>query len=138
MWLKAKQRWCKFEVRAGSTCCYHQPVATTGSAAADGIGSAAGTAGENDRVACPLNPKHIVYRKNLKKHLKKCKASKPLPPPPSFHSQSINTTGPPPDATAPKPSLKDLSAAELQALIARVESAAAAHLRPVVEGNLKW
>lgn len=62
-WMLRKKRYCKLEAINGKRFCGEhlqpEPDDSTGS---------------NTRVPCPLDGKHTVYLKNLKKHLKICNA----------------------------------------------------------------
>jgi len=56
-WVASRQRFCKFQISKTSTefCAVHD------------VGS-----GDNVRIPCPLDPKHMIFKKDTEKHLRKC------------------------------------------------------------------
>lgn len=81
---------------------------------------------ERERILCPLDPSHTVYRHLVHKHLKKCNAAKR--PTLSCYSKNVNSGLPDyvcsPEEMAP---LSSFPPAVIEALISRVESAYSAH-----------
>lgn len=75
--VERKRRFCKMRAKEGSQYCgeHLTSVATVGE-------------GDEERIPCPLDPNHSVFKKDLEKHLKKCNA-RPGPVPPYF-SLDIN------------------------------------------------
>lgn len=66
-WVKRKKRFCKMTVAKGKNYCgEHIAAAKSGDNEA--------TLLEDDRIPCPLDDKHTVYKRNLRKHLKICNA----------------------------------------------------------------
>ncbi|XP_075148649.1 tRNA:m(4)X modification enzyme TRM13 homolog [Haematobia irritans] len=65
-WVKRKKRFCKMTVAKGKDYCgEHAPAINV----EDGKSPE-----DQDRIPCPLDGKHTVYKKNLQKHLKICNA----------------------------------------------------------------
>uniref|UniRef100_A0A1A9W5N8 tRNA:m(4)X modification enzyme TRM13 n=1 Tax=Glossina brevipalpis TaxID=37001 RepID=A0A1A9W5N8_9MUSC len=65
-WVTRKKRFCKMTVGKNKEYCgEHEPTAELpqGEIAAEG-----------ERIFCPLDSKHTIYKKNLRKHLKICNA----------------------------------------------------------------
>jgi tRNA:m4X modification enzyme len=57
-WVSSKNRYCKFAVlpnSEGNFCAVHN----TGS-------------GESERIPCPVDPRHMIYKRDTEKHVKKC------------------------------------------------------------------
>ncbi|KAF4729101.1 tRNA:m(4)X modification enzyme TRM13 [Perkinsus olseni] len=60
-WVAAKHRYCKFQPVKGSTkCSVHQDDAE----------------GDKERVPCPIDPNHSVYKRKLEKHVLVCSKTK--------------------------------------------------------------
>ncbi|KAM7360964.1 tRNA:m(4)X modification enzyme TRM13 homolog isoform 2-T3 [Cochliomyia hominivorax] len=84
-WVKRKKRFCKMTVTNGKEYCgEHEPV--TKSDANDESSK------ENERIPCPLDGKHTIYKKNLRKHLKICNA-RPSEDLPEYIQKNINAGG---------------------------------------------
>eukprot|EP00729_Bicosta_minor_P010593 gene10593-7272_t len=126
-WAKSKNRFCRFQLKAGSRFCpQHQAI--------DGT---AGT--REERIPCPLDPKHTVYKHKLAGHLKKCnKAFTPNLSKLPYYTPNVNTTSKVPKADEGKVaatlSLRGLTPVALQALIAKVQAAAAEYV-PELEAH---
>jgi len=57
-WVASKNRYCKFDVvpsSGGNFCSVHN----TGS-------------GASERIPCPIDPRHMIYKRDTDKHVKKC------------------------------------------------------------------
>ena len=57
-WVASKNRYCKFDVVSssdGKFCAVHN----TGS-------------GSSERIPCPVDPRHMIYKRDTEKHVKKC------------------------------------------------------------------
>ncbi|KAF4658055.1 tRNA:m(4)X modification enzyme TRM13 [Perkinsus olseni] len=60
-WVAAKHRYCKFQpVKGSSKCSVHQDDAE----------------GDKERVPCPIDPNHSVYKRKLEKHVLVCSKTK--------------------------------------------------------------
>ncbi|XP_073820288.1 tRNA:m(4)X modification enzyme TRM13 homolog [Musca autumnalis] len=80
-WVQRKKRFCKMTVAKGKDYCgEHAPAVIL----EDGKSPE-----EQDRIPCPLDGKHTVYKKNLKKHLKICNA-KPKEDLPDYIQKNVN------------------------------------------------
>ncbi|XP_065362112.1 tRNA:m(4)X modification enzyme TRM13 homolog [Calliphora vicina] len=65
--VKRKKRFCKMSVAKGKEYCgEHEPAVTADANEESAVFS--------DRIPCPLDGKHTIYKKNLRKHLKICNA----------------------------------------------------------------
>ncbi|XP_061400458.1 tRNA:m(4)X modification enzyme TRM13 homolog [Musca vetustissima] len=80
-WVQRKKRFCKMTVAKGKEYCgEHAPA----------VKLEAGKSPEDqDRIPCPLDDKHTVYKKNLQKHLKICNA-KPKEDLPEYIQKNVN------------------------------------------------
>lgn len=80
-WVHRKKRFCKMTLAKGKDYCgEHEP------AVAEVNGDATK---EQDRIPCPLDDKHTIYKKNLRKHLKICNA-RPKENEPDYIQKNIN------------------------------------------------
>ncbi|XP_005182246.1 tRNA:m(4)X modification enzyme TRM13 homolog [Musca domestica] len=80
-WVQRKKRFCKMTVAKGKDYCgEHAPAVQL----EDGQSPE-----DQDRIPCPLDGKHTVYKKNLKKHLKICNA-KPKEDLPEYIQKNVN------------------------------------------------
>uniref|UniRef100_A0A1I8NQ20 tRNA:m(4)X modification enzyme TRM13 n=1 Tax=Stomoxys calcitrans TaxID=35570 RepID=A0A1I8NQ20_STOCA len=80
-WVKRKKRFCKMTVAKGKDYCgEHAPAVNVGEGQSPE---------DQDRIPCPLDGKHTVYKKNLQKHLKICNA-KPKDDLPGYIKKNIN------------------------------------------------
>ncbi|KAI8130048.1 hypothetical protein FF38_12542 [Lucilia cuprina] len=79
--VKRKKRYCKMTVAKGKEYCgEHEPAVKEDSN---------DTALDSERIACPLDGKHTVYKKNLRKHLKICNA-RPTDDQPEYIQKNVN------------------------------------------------
>ena len=56
-WVASRQRYCKFDV--GKDSDDYCPIHNTGS-------------GEKERIPCPIDPKHMIFKKDVERHIPKC------------------------------------------------------------------
>lgn len=106
--VKRKKRFCKMTVAKGKEYCGEHAEVTS-------------TENESEnRIPCPLDPKHTVYSKNLRKHLKICNARpKEMP---SYIVPNINIDSSQEAATeSEQVKLSDISPEVLKELIDKVE-----------------
>lgn len=124
--VRRKQRFCRMPVSIGKVFCGEHAAAGDN---LDGFrqrtAQGPGPAGA-ERIPCPMDPRHTVYRHRLERHLKKC-SGKPAPLP-EYHTPCINSSREPAAPPDPKLSLSELSTAELRALIERVRAAGEKHV----------
>ncbi|CAD7084522.1 unnamed protein product [Hermetia illucens] len=108
-YVKRKKRFCKMTVAKGKEYC------------GEHLSEAAENLSETtpDRIPCPLDPKHSVYSKNLRKHLKICNA-RPKEQPPYIVS-GINLGEPVEDDPSDSWKLSEFSSEHVMDLIGRVE-----------------
>lgn len=104
-WVKRKKRFCKMSVAKGKEYCgEHEPAVT--------LEDSQESPQESDRIPCPLDAKHTVYKKNLQKHLKICNA-RPKTDEPEYIKKNINVGDYPEDAVADV-DLKNIKLNELE------------------------
>jgi hypothetical protein len=137
--VKRKERFCRMMVGGGRVFCgEHAAVGDNGGGGAAGGASSSKSMGPGpvgaERIPCPLDPRHTVYKHRLVRHLKKC-TGRPDPLP-EYHTECHNSTRNPSDAPGPKISLADLTTVELRALIQRVRAAGDKHMPEIVESVL--
>ncbi|XP_014230324.1 tRNA:m(4)X modification enzyme TRM13 homolog [Trichogramma pretiosum] len=76
-YVQRKMRYCKMTVKKGrSFCGEHEPTK--------------GVATVDERIPCPLDPGHTIYRSKLSKHLKVCNAKIEPESQPSYIVKGIN------------------------------------------------
>lgn len=81
-WVKRKKRFCKMTVAKGKEYCgEHEPAVN--------LEDNQDSPQDSDRIPCPLDPKHTVYKKKLQKHLKICNA-RPKADLPEYIKKNIN------------------------------------------------
>lgn len=81
-WVKRKKRFCKMTVAKGKEYCgEHEPAVKT-----DGNEE---SSTDSERIPCPLDGKHTIYKKNLRKHLKICNA-RPSENLPEYIQKNVN------------------------------------------------
>lgn len=73
-WLAMKNRYCKFPPLPMLRFCGHHNICTTSSTVSHSAAqlSKSSVEGRLERVPCPLDPTHSVYKHRLAKHLKRC------------------------------------------------------------------
>ncbi|XP_064549757.1 tRNA:m(4)X modification enzyme TRM13 homolog [Drosophila montana] len=78
-WVQRKKRYCKMSPNKGSLFCgAHEPPSEATSENAD-----------TERIPCPLDPKHTVFKRKLTKHLTICNAREQISTLPYIH-KNIN------------------------------------------------
>lgn len=106
-----KKRFCKMTVAKGKEYCgEHEPPKQ----------ETAEEMTEADRIPCPLDGKHSVYRKNLQKHLKICNAREKTDLP-EYIQQGINAGSDCEDEPNEKLKLSDIPKDEMDGLIKKLE-----------------
>ncbi|XP_061402159.1 tRNA:m(4)X modification enzyme TRM13 homolog [Musca vetustissima] len=126
-WVQRKKRFCKMTVAKGKEYCgEHAPA----------VKLEAGQSPEDqDRIPCPLDGKHTVYKKNLNKHLKICNA-KPKEDLPEYIQKNVNA-GEAEDALTPDElnaiKLSELEDSEFYKIIDKVKDLYGKY----VEGQIK-
>lgn len=115
--VKRKKRFCKMTVAKGKEYCgEHEPQIEDSTAA-----NSTDEVIQNARIPCPLDSKHSVYKKNLRKHLKICNA-RPAENLPPFIVRGANCgedLSDSPDTECLK--LSDIPADELKAIIDKIK-----------------
>ncbi len=81
-WITRKNRTCKMQVKIGALYCAEHLTS-----ASDKV--VVGVSVEDERIPCPLDPAHSVYRSKLTKHLKKCNARSPAIMP-TYYKENCN------------------------------------------------
>ena len=83
-WITRKNRACKMQAKTGALFCAEHLTASSSSTT-----EVAKAAEEDERIPCPLDPAHSVYKSKLTKHLKKCNARNPTVLP-AYHQVDCN------------------------------------------------
>ncbi|XP_055849009.1 tRNA:m(4)X modification enzyme TRM13 homolog [Episyrphus balteatus] len=115
--VKRKKRFCKMTVAKGKEYCgEHEPQLDE--ATVDGNEEVSNSA----RIPCPLDNKHSVYKKNLRKHLKICNA-RPMENFPPYIVHGVNCGDDPESELLSEecPKLSDVPPKELKAIIDKVK-----------------
>ena len=110
-WIARKQRYCSMQRLSNSSYCGVHADASLSLSARTAEGAvdegAAPAAARKERVPCPIDPSHTVYRHNLKAHVRICTrakqdlATQALPYFSRGINSGVNTTAPAPPETAP-------------------------------------
>ncbi|KAH8295144.1 hypothetical protein KR018_007907 [Drosophila ironensis] len=135
-WVPRKKRRCKMTANKGSPFCgAHAPPTPQPDTDAD---AAAGGDSPGERVPCPLDPKHTVFRRKLAKHLAICNAREQERPPP-YIVRNINSGG---DAQPAEEleghsriKLHELPDEEFYGLIAKVRALHAEHVQDTIQAS---
>ncbi|XP_055902564.1 tRNA:m(4)X modification enzyme TRM13 homolog [Eupeodes corollae] len=116
--VKRKKRFCKMTVAKGKEYCgEHEPQIED-----TNIDGSEEAASQNGRIPCPLDSKHSVYKKNLRKHLKICNA-RPLENVPPYIVRGVNC-GDDGESESPSsacPKLNEVPSEKLKAIIDKVK-----------------
>ncbi|XP_036377107.1 tRNA:m(4)X modification enzyme TRM13 homolog isoform X1 [Megalops cyprinoides] len=106
-YVEKKKRYCKMVVASGKTFC--------------GEHANADQEGERERIPCPLDPKHTVFKDNLTKHLKKCNSREK--PKPVYYIQDINAGPEDDEDELDEIPLADRGKEELDSLVKKLKKA---------------
>lgn len=122
-WVVRKKRYCKMEVTKGRKFCGQH-----------GVGENDEDGDDPNRIPCPLDPKHTVYKTRMEKHLQVCNARVPddLPP---YIKTGINLGESEEQGDDDDFKLQDLSRDKLDAVIKKVENLFDEHLAGKIQNR---